>query len=94
MIFKIDQIFRIASFYTLMYQPLRPRCHTLCICRLDAIGAIGIARCFTYGGAKTRVLHDPAVLPSAALTQEEYTDSRREQTTINHCEYKLGRVPC
>lgn len=60
--------------------------------RLDAIGAIGIARCFTYGGAKKRVLHDPAVLPSAALTQDEYTDRSREQTTINHFHEKLLKL--
>jgi hypothetical protein len=36
--------------------------------RFDAIGAIGIARCFTFGGAFKRVLHDPSVPPRANLT--------------------------
>ena len=60
--------------------------------RLDAIGAIGIARCFTYGGAKKRVLHDPGVPPSASLTQAEYMDRSREQTTINHFHEKLLKL--
>ena len=63
-----------------------------CQCRLDAIGAIGIARCFTYGGAKGRVLHDPWVAPSVSLAHTEYMDRRREQTTINHFHEKLLKL--
>ena len=57
--------------------------------RLDAIGAVGIARCFTFGGARGRVLHDPAVPPAAGMTREEYTRAGRQQTTLNHFHEKL-----
>lgn len=59
--------------------------------RLEAIGAIGVARCFTYGGAKRRPLHDPAVapLPPAALSTAAYRDAGRVHTTINHFHEKL-----
>lgn len=55
--------------------------------RLDAIGAIGIARCFTYGGAKGRVLYDPAVPPRVGLTRDVYRAG--DGTTINHFHEKL-----
>ncbi|CAL5229842.1 g13251 [Coccomyxa viridis] len=60
--------------------------------RLDAVGAIGIARCFTYGGYFKRVLHDPAVAPRSGLTKQQYTDKSVQQTTINHFHEKLLKL--
>lgn len=55
--------------------------------RLDAIGAIGIARAFTYGGYKNRLLYDPAVKPAVNQTKEQYKNS--SAPTINHFYEKL-----
>ncbi|MEJ7557247.1 MAG: HD domain-containing protein [Pedobacter sp.] len=55
--------------------------------RLDAIGAIGIARAFTYGGFKNRVLYNPEILPAYGQTKEEYKNSKAP--TINHFYEKL-----
>ncbi|HTM99465.1 MAG TPA: HD domain-containing protein [Pedobacter sp.] len=55
--------------------------------RLDAIGAIGIARAFTYGGFKNRVLYDPAVKPEQNHSKESYKNTTAP--TINHFYEKL-----
>lgn len=55
--------------------------------RLDAMGAIGIARAFTYGGYKNRVLYDPEIAPKLHQTKEEYKNTTAP--TINHFYEKL-----
>ncbi len=55
--------------------------------RLDALGAIGIARTFNYGGFKGRALYDPAIEPDLNMTKEEYKASTAP--TINHFYEKL-----
>lgn len=55
--------------------------------RLDAIGAIGIARTFNYGGFKNRALYDPSIPPQINLSKEEYKNSTAP--TINHFYEKL-----
>lgn len=55
--------------------------------RLDAIGAIGIARAFAYGGRKKRPIYDPKEKPERHDTFKEYKNS--ESCTINHFYEKL-----
>jgi uncharacterized protein len=55
--------------------------------RLDALGAIGIARTFNYGGFKNRTLYDPKIAPNTKMTKEEYKNS--EAPTLNHFHEKL-----
>lgn len=55
--------------------------------RLDAIGAIGIARAFTYGGFKGRELYNPNIEPNLNMSKAEYKASAAP--TINHFYEKL-----
>ena len=55
--------------------------------RLDALGAIGIARAFNYGGFKNRVLYNPNIAPKLRMSKEEYKNS--QAPTLNHFYEKL-----
>lgn len=55
--------------------------------RLDALGAIGIARTFNYGGFKNRTLYDPEIQPNLNMNKEEYKKS--DSPTLNHFYEKL-----
>ena len=55
--------------------------------RLDALGAIGIARTFHYGGYKNRQLYNPNIAPLTHMSKEEYKNSNAP--TLNHFYEKL-----
>mgnify|MGYP000574536408 CR=1 FL=1 len=55
--------------------------------RLDALGAIGIARTFNYGGFKNRELYNPNIAPNLKMSKEEY--KKTKAPTLNHFYEKL-----
>ncbi len=58
--------------------------------RLDAIGAIGIARTFAYAGAKGDIIYNPDIAPREQMTKEEYRNGK--STAINHFYEKLLKL--
>lgn len=58
--------------------------------RLDAMGAIGIARAFAYGGSHSRVMYDPEIEPTRTMTAGQY--QTHVSTTINHFYEKLFQL--
>ena len=56
--------------------------------RLDAMGAIGIARTFAYGGSKGRRIHDPDIKPMTNMNKADYNQNHNS-TSINHFYEKL-----
>ncbi|MEG2934994.1 MAG: HD domain-containing protein [Clostridium sp.] len=58
--------------------------------RLDALGAIGIARTFTYGGSKQQIIYDPAIKPKTFTTLSEVKNENNH--TINHFYEKLLKL--
>lgn len=58
--------------------------------RLDAIGAVGIARTFAYGGSHNRIIHDPEVKPTVNMNADKYQG--HISTSINHFYEKLFKL--
>ena len=87
---EIDRICRIISEVSFSRGVVPDQLESQCVQdadRLDALGAVGIARTFAYGGSHHREMFNPDIPPKLNMTKEEYADSK--STSINHFYEKL-----
>jgi len=90
---QISYIIRYVSYRTSLAEKITPTKELAVIQdadRLDAIGAIGVARAFSYGGHKGREFYNPNIDPKLEMTKEEYKNNNAP--TINHFYEKLLKL--
>ena len=90
---RIDEICRIIGEISFAENCVPPTLEGKCVQdadRLDAIGAIGIARAFAYGGNHKRLMYHPDIAPNPNMSREEYVKS--QSTTVNHFHEKLFKL--